>query len=531
MIVGLTGKVLPIHPQPKPDEIFSSWYCRVAKANSMKLHTLEVKLWGRDKQIWTRDIDRSIDDATLEHFAGMCGTPIERARETRLKSYEGIVFLELNQTGHSSWILPSGVYHRKRLRSGMQFCPHCLATDREQYFRKSWRLAFSTVCELHGCMLHDCCPECQAPVTFHRHEMGERWSWQVESLVKCSQCGFDLSRAVPCDAPVAEIHAFLTLRHQLSFLDWGWTFAGDETFQYSHLYFGALRNLLCKLRSGFEVRRLLDAAQRELGITVEWLSPPSTPFESHGIVERHCLLQIAIWLLRDWPTRFLRVAREANIRHSELMRDFDGDPFWFKRGVAPLEVNPIGPNPLEREAMRNLLVDALDDKIRLDRLKRQVKIRFASRPLRELWIDDGLAFTNELRNKLRYRPKVPPKAPRRVIPEAAVDWEELAVTSGIPVAATVQRKQNFYYALRVVAPSLQVLLRWFPRDWSDVEIEFDGEMHVARLGTTSRDTARELRCRAIQPWLQARGLAEWRLGCPPKFKLLKLEGRQFRLLA
>jgi hypothetical protein len=530
MIVGLSGKLLPIHPQPKPDEIFSSWYCRVAKANSMKLHTLEVKLWGREKQIWTRDVDRSIDDATLERFASVCGTPIERARETCLGSYEGIVFRELNRRGHSNWILPAGVYHRKRVRSGMQFCPYCLATDSEPYFRKSWRLAFSTICERHGTMLHDCCPECQAPVSFHRHEMGERLSTQVGAWTHCSHCGFDLSRAVAYDAPVAEIHAFLALRHQLSFFDWGWTFADEETFQYSHLYFDALRNLLRKLRSSLTTCRLREAAELELGIEVQWLSPPKTSFEFYGVMERHCLLQIAVWLLMDWPGRFLRVAREAKVRHSELVREFEGVPFWFGNGVAPLGVDPIGPCPEEREAMRALLSRAVDDQIKLDRLKRHVVVRMANRPVRELWHGDRLAFPDDVNYGAFHLPGIKARELRRKSRSAADLGEAVGDSSTIGVVATTSAKRNGVYGLRVEASSPGVLLQWFPREWPDVELELSGQVYVARFRAGFWETTRELRCRELKAWLETKGLSAWPRNQPPRFKLVKLEGRRFRLL-
>ncbi len=529
MIAGLSGKVLPIHPQPKQGEIFSSWYCRVAKANSMKLHTLEVKLWGRDKQIWTRDIDRSIDGPTLEHFAAMCGTPIERARETTLKSYEGIVFRDLNQNGHSSWILPAGMYHRKRLLPTMQFCPYCLLTDADAYYRKYWRLAFSTICERHGCMLHDCCPECGSPVVFHRQELGKRWHWEVESLGFCTRCAFDLRRATPYDAPVAEIHAFLAHQHQLSYFDWGWTFAGDETFQYSHLYFDALRNLLGKLRSTRTVVRLREEAERELSITVDWPSPPNTPFEFYGVMERHCMLQIAIWLLMDWPDRFQRIARAAKIRFSELMRDLNGDAFWFRKGAGVLECNPVGPCPEERQAMRSLLLGAVNDEIRLDFLKRKVVARTSGEAIRELWTAEGLPFPREIADGVRLsltdRYALAGNMPR-ILPRDRRDVS----TAAVPVVATVSAKRNGTYGLRVCVPSREILEEWFSREWEDVEVEMDGQVQTVKFRAKFWEITRELRSPAIRAWLAKRGMTAWPSGRPPQFELVRLEGRRFRLL-
>ncbi len=527
MTIGLSGNVLPIHPQPKPDEIFSSWYCRVARENSLKLHTLEVKLWGRDKQIWTRDIDRSIDDATLAYFASICGTSFPRARETCLGSYEGILFRELNLNGNSNWVLPAGIYHRKRRRSGMQFCPYCLGTDAEPYFRKSWRLALATMCELHGTMLHDCCPDCKAPVTYHRHEMGQRWLWQVESLTLCTRCGFDLRRAPAYGAPVVEIHAWMAFRNQLTFLDMGWTFVGNETFHYSHLYFDALRNFLRKLRSRFTTRRLREAVEKELGIEFQWISPSNTLFEFCGVMERHCLLQIAIWLLMDWPNRMQRVARETKIRFSELMREFDNVPFWFWKGTESLECKPVGPCQGEREAMRQLLIQSVDDEIRLDILKRNVYKRLANQPIRELWIGDGLPFPGDVAYGTSMLSEGCSKLggpPKRVLPPAQFD------SAKILVVATASAEQNGTYGLRVCASSREDLEKWFSREWRDIEIEMDGEVHSAKFRTGFWEENRELRCPMIRRWLEKRGFLSWPCGRPPEFELIRLRERLFRLL-
>jgi uncharacterized protein (DUF983 family) len=383
---GLSGTVLPVHPQPKPDEIFSSWLCRIAKDNGIKLHTLEVQLWGRGKQIWTRDIDRSIDDATLTKVAVVSGTPVERAQETCLRSYEGKLFERLNVVGNSDWILPSGVVHRKRKHRSMQFCPLCLATDIEPYYRKTWRLALSTFCDLHDVLLHDCCPKCQSPVMFHRQELGNRWAWKVESLTLCTSCGFDLKRAAAYQAPVVEIEAWTTLKSQLFFLYQGWTFSGDETFFYSHLYFEVVRNLVHKLRSNWTTGRLMQYALQKFSVDQKLEIQGKLPFEFYGVVERHYLLQIATWYLLDWPNRFLEVGRNLRIRYSELMRDFPEVPFWFFDRARYLENKPLGPCDEEKTAMRSLWEDT-NDLIKKEQLKRVIRQRLANNSINFLYAE------------------------------------------------------------------------------------------------------------------------------------------------
>lgn len=381
MTVGLSGTVLPLHPQPKPGEIFSSWFCRIAQANGIKLHTLEVQLWGRGKEIWTRDIDRSIDDNTLALVATSAGTSFERARETTLKSYEGLLFETLTTKTQTDWVLPSGVYHRIRKRPCMQFCPLCLATDEIPYFRKKWRLAFSTFCDEHDVMLHDCCPECKSPVMIHRQEMGDRNSWRIDSLTICTVCGFDLKRAAAYQAPIVDIDVWNTLKVQACFMDLGWTFAGTETFSYSHLYFDVLRNLILKLKWKKSPGRLLSYAVEHLRV----IGPPPTrtrdPFENLDLRERHYLLQIATWYMLDWPSRFLTACREMKIRYSELTHEFCTAPFWFLSEARQLEFKPLGPSHEEREAMRGLLRKT-EEPIKRQQLKKFISARMAKMRLR-----------------------------------------------------------------------------------------------------------------------------------------------------
>ncbi|WP_190287761.1 TniQ family protein [Massilia sp. NR 4-1] len=360
---GLSGLVLPAHPQPKEDEIFSSWMCRIAQANGIKLHTLEVQLWGRDKQIWTRDIDRSVDDETLSTIAALCGTSFERAYETCLRELEGKLFEKLVM-GNSPWILPAATYHRTRKRPFMQFCPTCLAKDKSPYYRRSWRLALTTFCDKHNVMLHDRCPKCEAPVMFYRQELGDRWITSIQSLTLCTSCGFDLRDAKVDEVMVVDRHALLTLRLQLRNLDLGWTFNDKQMFQYSQLYFSVLRNLIQKMMLPWTIRRLLTVAQVKFSLPSIKGSRARGLFEFYGVFERHLLLQVATWYLMDWPVRFQGLFRANRCRYSELVRDFKDVPYWFQSAASILEKLPLGASPEEMAAMRALLQKATDPKYR-----------------------------------------------------------------------------------------------------------------------------------------------------------------------
>lgn len=171
-MLGLSGNLWPIHPHRLPDELLSFWILRVAHANRLKLQTFTNLALGRNASPWARDIDRSASDELLSQLSAQTGSSVEELRGGMLSAYEGILFEHHNAQGNSQWILPLGVYHRTRRAYGMQFCPACLFWDGIPYFRRRWRLAFATICDRHGTLLHDRCPHCAAPVIYFRNDVG-----------------------------------------------------------------------------------------------------------------------------------------------------------------------------------------------------------------------------------------------------------------------------------------------------------------------------------------------------------------------
>src|SRR6185369_2217960 len=183
----LSGRFWPSHPKPQEDELLSSWLVRLARSNGLRLHTFCDIAWPH-KAIWNRDIDKSADDQILTLIAAKTATPIKRAFQTTLQAYESWLYEKHNPAGNTKWIMPVGIYHRIRRRYGMQCCTRCLADDTEPYFRRPWRIAFVTACEIHKCMLIDKCPSCDSPIIYHR------CSLDLESISLCSGCGLDLRK-------------------------------------------------------------------------------------------------------------------------------------------------------------------------------------------------------------------------------------------------------------------------------------------------------------------------------------------------
>lgn len=329
-VTGLSGNLWPVHLKPYSNELLSSWMLRLAHAHGLKLQTFYSIIFDKNKSIWNRDIDKFAPDWLINRLSSATGTSIQDVTHTTLKSYEGILYETHQPKGNTRWINPIGIYHRTHKNFGLQFCPICLAHDQDPYFRKYWRLAFFTECEKHHVLLHDRCPRCGSAVNFHRVEMGIRELVKPRSVINCFKCGYDLR-----DAPIARIscddwQTSITYRTLLDFHELGWSFTDNITIQYSHQLFDVLRHLCVLISSNRRASCLLPFIARKLGIDASAIERSRfTPFEKCNVYDRHILFHCAIWLILDWPRRFVEVCNSYNLTSAYLLQDYVDSPFWF----------------------------------------------------------------------------------------------------------------------------------------------------------------------------------------------------------
>lgn len=262
---GLSGTRLPVHPQPLPDELLTHWFMRLAHANQVKAQTLADWTFGKPSSFWARDQDKLASPAVISRLAGMTGKLPDELLALTFAPFEGVLYQHHNPNGNTRWIMPLGVYHRTRRRYGLQFCPLCLATDAEPYFRRSWRLAFTTVCERHGVLMHDRCHQCGATVAFFRRELGHRDEHRFDPAARCHACGSELSRAPAWDPSAGDVHALIQLRSLATFYGMGWTFCGNEVYQYGYLFMDVLHRM-CNFLSSTKGKKLLAIAAGESGL-------------------------------------------------------------------------------------------------------------------------------------------------------------------------------------------------------------------------------------------------------------------------
>lgn len=319
----LSGELWPAHPKPLPDELLTSWIARCAKANGLKLQTFCDRVFGKERQLWNRDIDRLAPEWLLAEMAKRTGTPYAAAERTTLSVYRGRLFHERHSAGQLRWILPVGIYHRTRQSFGLQFCTQCLFEDDEPYFRTRWRVAAMPFCKRHGLLLHDKCPKCIAPVSFHRRELGRPEITEPGPLCLCHTCDFDLRNArpqpfSPCDNSIADFCIAL-----------GCHILGEPSvMNIGHM---DVLHQLCKVIIGPQNKGRLAAFIADI-VDVERheITGKRRTFESMNVADRAHVIQMAAWLLADTPIRIQQAWRGKSLRRNLLTRDFREElPSWY----------------------------------------------------------------------------------------------------------------------------------------------------------------------------------------------------------
>lgn len=182
-------------PPPIPGELLTSYLARQAISHGVSPHTL-VQLASPGTAVWNRDVDVSASSGLIDDLAVASGQPREVLEELTLGRWEEVTRRQpelLQGTYH--WIGSIGVYHRRRLRSGLAFCPACLAEGGG--FLRQWRLSFWTVCPIHQTLVLDRCPRCGAPAQPQR---------QGFDISVCWNCFTNLAsaRAVPAEVTVTQ---------------------------------------------------------------------------------------------------------------------------------------------------------------------------------------------------------------------------------------------------------------------------------------------------------------------------------------
>ena len=298
---------------PIEGELLSSCLARNARAHGTSPQRF-LELFWPGEATWNRDLDRR--PAVLprrgaatadwsQEIAVHLGVSANEVRRATLQGWrETLGDARLPSHGDTPLLLSVGVYHRKRLRHGLQYCPECLGEGTPHY-RRVWRLAFAVACREHGRALLDACPSCDAPVVPHR---------AAGSLTDCHACGFSLMRAsggrgAP-DGTVKLQQSLIALLGTTDPVEAAQPRAARDAFD-------RVRALLAASTARPVQRALRDA----LGLgAVELAATPRLRFEQSRIAVRiACLETVAAWSAR-WPGSFRTGAAAASLTQRSFAR-------------------------------------------------------------------------------------------------------------------------------------------------------------------------------------------------------------------
>ena len=320
------NKPWPFRGRPKPDELLSSWLLRAANAMEMKPFALGHLTWRARPPPLARDMDNLADDRILAVIAAATVTPMSVCKQTTLSSYEGYLFEAHQPKGRTAWIMPLGVRGRLRNQPGLQFCPHCLSES--PYYRRLWRVSWSTVCVIHRMRLLDRCSRCDAALAPYRSVDG----------FSCFQCGLPLCQAEQRPATPRMVR-FQSAQEVV--LTQGWGTLGPYHFPYSIQYFQTVRH----------VARALSLGQRShtfCSMTAQAWGGEPTPFtfgnlhdlDSLSVDDRYRLYDLVSRLLDDWPERFIETATSSRLWKSWALRDDPNPPFTYTSLVSARLATP-----------------------------------------------------------------------------------------------------------------------------------------------------------------------------------------------
>lgn len=320
----------PLVVKLKPDELLTSWLTRLSYNHLLKVHTFcSINFPG--VSVWNRDFDKCVPGSVLEVLSRKTLTSAEQVKQSTLSSYESFLFEKCHIKTNTEWIMPMHIVHRIRKRCALSYCPNCLRLDNhEPYYRKKWRLSLSIVCPQCQCYLYEKCFCCSSPVNFHRIELGRRSQVPYFPISSCYNCLAGLDNAPIIGAP----KELIDMQKKIyNYIDTG--FASYYNCQYSHLFFAVLRQIvkiICSKMPMFELFNKTIAI--EMGLPhVKFNGGYSNNFDMLGLEERSTVLQKAMWLLDDWPDRFINTTKASKIWSSALLKDFTNVPYWFWKEI------------------------------------------------------------------------------------------------------------------------------------------------------------------------------------------------------
>ena len=349
----------PIHPKPKKDELLSSWLTRIARAYNVTTDDFCKAALPQDRTHF-RDIDRTYDAGIFHALAEGSDVPIERVMETSLAIDEGYVFNH-RQYGTTEWVLPT-VNIDGKISRGLAYCPLCLKSDVEPYYRKSWRFAFNTVCPVHHTFLRQGCSTCGKPYNFN--PISDQQLRGDEMFTACMWCNADIYNAHIEAEDQALIISTLAIQTKLNFdLSRNAFYIPNYGHVYALPYLRVLHALMQSLSNPTSAKWVVQKYEFELptGTVTPAFDCPYNALliEQCAMKEIATLICLVNILMTEWPNRFIQYANENNITSYRVFKSCN-IPYWVTQTATeflPTKASRVSDQEVEsaKQALRKKL--------------------------------------------------------------------------------------------------------------------------------------------------------------------------------
>lgn len=300
----------PLFPNPREDELFSSWIARLAISNGTKVSWLLNCTGLLSKGVSQRSIDNIVSKSAF-----MCLTKKTGISEPRLwgttvtEYYQHFSIRPIKRPQH---LLLLGLARCKSERYFLQFCPLCLQND--TYYRRLWRMSCIVACPIHGIALHDRCPDCSNPINIFGNDEKHKGNAYDGSLSRCSICGTDHKEA-PIE-PVAKVLKDFSRLISVS-IDASQVEMPDGRW----LYLGSYLNLIRQLAHAF------------LKVQNSYYKGMINDLDVLPLSVRRAIIENVSEALHSMPASFLRVCKRLSVTPYMLKtmeRKNGPNDFWFE---------------------------------------------------------------------------------------------------------------------------------------------------------------------------------------------------------
>ena len=259
-------------------------------------------------KIWAGDLDLNPWKELIEKLSYKGMVSIEQVEMLTLRAYENKISEHLPVSGRSCFIQPIKNRGRSSRHYGLRFCPTCLHDDENPFFRKKWRLSFSTACLQHKAFLLDRC-KCGTPVSLYK-------TFNRDREPCCHRCNRRLSK-LHAKAGISEQRGLDAIRWLLEILGKGYIELDGKPV-YSQLFFPILRHL---------------AILASIKIGESTFSNKKAYIEDMPIHAQFLIFAELFDAFRAFPESFHSFCEALSLTKTNLTRDFTYLPHWYETAI------------------------------------------------------------------------------------------------------------------------------------------------------------------------------------------------------